>query len=483
MADRRRIVTLDSAGTATVLVDLEAAGAIQAVRDSFKVNAPARKPVMSQRARRYAGARTVFETHDNGSITETLLVQGASVDLCIAQASTLLKVLEAARQDLFFEWRPDGASSSTFYEVRGPATYKANPSWAQLTTANSMMIDVTIPVAPLAWLTPQTFTISSTDLPAVKALASIGGDAPALANITVRTNGGTSPPIWALYGWWKHPTATPLSGSVAPIGLIEAETGASLSGWAAIGTDANYRGSNGLRVTTSGAGTASASYVVDPSVLDPDDFAMGEIDLEIWARVELASTVLLPRINVGLVANSGLGGSTYTPEFGSTGRAITRPATGNRFRMVRLGVLTMPVDKATPVKWNLNVATSWAAGSSGSFGLDYLAIVPARSRACSKTGVANDSAYPDFIGTTADTSKTIRGQDLSGLIGSAAANQGRDSGLGGSLIELPPGDVDMLLKLSSLVPDDPTSDSTSEQLAHASTTGTITVIPRVFLAK
>jgi hypothetical protein len=42
--------------------------------------------------------------------------------------------------------------------------------------------------------------------------------------------------------------------------------------------------------------------------------------------------------------------------------------------------------------------------------------------------------------------------------------------MGGELLEtLPPGNTDMLLKLSSLVPDDPTVDATSEQVSHTAT--------------
>lgn len=483
MADRRRIVTLDAAGTATVVVDLEAAGSIQTVRGSWKVNPSARVPVKSKRQRRYGITRTVAETHDEGSITFSLLVQGASVDACLASISSVLQVLEAPRNDLFYEWKPDGASVSTFYQITGPARYGTQYEWAQMVTAHSMVLDIDLPVAPLARLTPQTFTIASTVLPAVKALTSIGGDAPAIANVTLRTNGGTSPPVWALFGWCKHPTVSPLASSVAPFGIIEGETGTSLTTWS-VAADANSRGGSRLVATgLSGAGSASASYVVDPSVLDADDFADGEIDVEVWGRLTIGSTLVSPRVVLSLTpdAGSGFGETVYT-EFGSSGKALVTPTTGGNY-MVRLGVLTMPVDKAQPVKWRIKVDYTWAgAPGTGTAGLDYLLTVPAKSRACSKTGVSNDSVFPKFIASTADTSKTIRGHDLFGLVGSAALNQGRDSGLCGSLIEFPPGDVDLLLKLSSLVPDDPVAGTVAEQLAHT-VTGSVTVFPRVFLAK
>lgn len=484
MPDLKRIVTLNSAGVATTVLDLEQTDIYAAVRDSFKVTPPARSTVLARRQRRYGGSRPVFETHDNGLVSWTVLVQGTSVDNCLTRVSSILAVTEAARTDLFLEWRPDGASNSTFYELRGPARWNPNYRWVEIQGVKVLRLDLEFPVAPLARYAPQTFAITSTTLPTVfTSVTGVGGDAPALVDITLRTTGGTSAPIWALFGWWKRVTGTPLAGSVAPVGIIEAETATGLSTWA-VTADADYRGSSGLQATAAGAGTASASFVVDPSVVEPDDFAIGEIDIEVWARVEVASTLVTPRLTVSLTPDAGtsFGQPTYTPEFGSAGRLVTLPSSGTRFRRVRLGVLTMPVDPGQPLKWRVKVDASWAGGSTDVFGLDYLELVPARARACSKSGVANDSYYPDFIASTSDTSKTIR-SDLSGLVGSAAANKGRDSGLGGSLIEIPPGDTDFLLHLSSLVPDDPTSDATSEQLSHTGVTGSIVVTPRVHLAR
>lgn len=484
MADRRRIVTLDSAGTATTIVDLENSSTVQAIQGTFKVAGPPRRQVIAQRVRRYGGGRVVFETHDNGTISETLLVRGATADICLANASAVYAALESARTDLFYEWRPDGATNSNFYEIRGPAELDADYKWLEFVGARVLQVQVKIPVAPLARLTPQTFAISSGTLPRVLALTGIGGDAPALADVTLRATWPVDIPAFALFGWWKHPTASPLASSVAPLGLIEAETSVSNSGWTVIGTDANYRGSNGLRVTASGAGTSKAAFSIDPSILPADDFADDELDIEVWARVEMASTLVSPRLAVSVLPDAGLsyGAQSYSAEFGSLGRLVTVPQSGTRFRMTRLGVITVPVDPSQPVKWRIQIDGAWDAGSSGSFGLDYLMCVPARARACSKSGVPFDANYTFFIRDALDISKTIR-SDLSGLAGAGAGNKGRDAGLGGSLIELPPGDVDMLIKLSSYVPDSPVATTYSETLSYPSVTGSVVVWPRVFLAK
>ena len=482
--DRRRIVTLAADGTPTTVKDLADDVNFFAVRDSFTVKAPARKTVMAQQTRRYGGATAVSESHENGAIAWKALVKADTADHCNQAVEALLGALESARLDLFFEWRPDGATSSVFYEIRGPAKWQSDYKQMQYAGALSMMVDIEIPVGPLARSAPSTQTISSTTFPLHKTdLTSIAGDAPALCDVSVRTSGGSAAPVWALIGWCQRPSS-PLSSSVAPFGIIEAETG-TLSTWAAIGTDATFRGSNGVRTTTSGSGTASAVFPVDPSTMAADAFTRGTIDIEVWARVELASGVVSPKLTLSLEPNAGssFGASQYSQEYGSAGKLLTLPSSGTRFRLVRLGTLTMPVDPVSPLKWNVKVAASWASASSGSFGLDYLVMVPVKQRACGKTGVANDSAYPKFISSTSDTTKTIRGQDLSGLVGSAAGNQGRDSGLGGSPIELPPGNVDLVVVLSSVVPDDPTVDTSSMQLSHTSTTGALVITPRYWLVK
>lgn len=56
-----------------------------------------------------------------------------------------------------------------------------------------------------------------------------------------------------------------------------------------------------------------------------------------------------------------------------------------------------------------------------------------------------------------------------------------DHGLGGQLLELPPGETDLLVKLSSLVPDDPTLNAFSEQTQHEASVK-VTVVARYNLA-
>jgi hypothetical protein len=465
--------------------DLEDGVSYYAIQDTFQVKPGAPKPIMAERQRRFGGAVPVAETHDNGSIAWTSFVKSTTADGALARAEEIFSTLRAARRDLYVEWRATNATASTFYEVRGPATLSPAYKPRQFADSNSWAVDVEIPVAPLALGLPTPIPISSTTLPAVIALpTAIPGSAPALADVTLRTSGGSNPPIWAMIAWSTRP-ATTLPSSVAPFGIIEAETGSNLSGWASA-ADANYRGGNGLKVTASGAGAASAMFALDPSVLVVDDYALSDVDVEIWARVDLAAALVSPKLTLSLQPSAGtaFGGEQFAGDTGgSSGKLLTKPSSGTAFRPVKAGTLSMPVDKTAPLKWNLKVAGSWAAGSSGNFGLDYLWLTVSRQRALGPTGKPNDTSYPDFIASTADTQKRIRGGDLSGLVASGTGNFGRTYGLGGSPIELPPGNVDMLIKLSSLVPDDPGADTTSEQLTHTSVTGSVLVWPRFWLSQ
>jgi hypothetical protein len=482
-SDRRRIVRISSAGTVTTVIDLENGSSYYSTRGSFQVTPGQRKPTMAQSQRRYGGSRQTGETHDNGQIAWKMLVTGGTADAALANFEAAIAVLEAATMDLYFEWRPAGATFSTYYEIRGAATWQPHYEWAQFAGAKSFMGDIRIPVAPLGYGASTTIAIASTTLPATIALGTaIPGNAPALADISLTTSGGTSPPIWALIGWARRPS-TPLAGSVAPFGKYSAAPVMVPTTWVSTG-DVNYFSGTGLKATAAGAGTASALMAVDPSTLATDDWSVDEVAVEVWARIELASTLVSPRVflSVQPFAGTAFGAEQHCAEFGTAGKLLTVPSSGTRFRFVKLGTLNLPVDPAAPLKHNIKVAASWATGSSGTFGLDYLVMVPARQRALSASSKPNDATYAKFIASTAATTKTIR-SDLSGRVASGAGNAGRDSGLGGNLIQMPPGQVDVLIKLSSLVADDPTLDATTEQLAHTGVTGELRVTPRYWLAR
>jgi hypothetical protein len=259
------------------------------------------------------------------------------------------------------------------------------------------------------------------------------------------------------------------AGGVPPFGVLEAEAcdAGDLTGWA-ITADAGSRTGNYLfDGTVSGAETYTAGWWLDPNLLLADDFTLGEVDVEVWGLMTVHTSNVSPRATLSARPEAGLsfGAERFSAEWGSSGLLLVKPSSGSVRRMVRLGTVTLPVDLARPARWKLWLACSTAAGSTGTFGCDYLVCCPSRYRAASPSRKTNDSTYPKFVTSTAETSKTIL-SDLRGLVAKPPLPATGDKGLGGTPLELPAGNVDLLVKLSSLVPDDQTSDTTTEQLAH-----------------
>jgi hypothetical protein len=679
MTEILRYVSLDVGGRPAVLLDLNDMTNFAIVRESFVVvfGQGGKQAVMSPADRRYGGERQHGEITPNGQLTWSALVMGASADACIATVESMLAQLEANPRELLLEWRPDGTSQSSLFEVRGTGSWECKYQWVQFAGAQSMVFNVSIPVAPLAhglpmdildlfavdtrsdysydsgasaneevaggelkaaanvsteqraihtargyqyadnqqtvkgtpgatitgwkngvvlkriaattyievyvddegtnsrlrvdeiiagvrtnlsttnlaarvkaatahwvrgriegsivraeyftsaptpmgarttnfsvtlegsgettfgagvkgapgrvWIPetvgaaideysvePYTYAYQTTVPVVFRFAGSIPGDAPALADVMVTTSGGAAPPIWALLGW----TAKPAVGlAQPPFGVIEAESAGNLSGWSSI-ANAGARGGNMLKDAAAlSSDVYTASWAVDPSLVARDAFTT-EIAVEVWARVMLAATIVTPSLTLSVRPEDGLsyGAARYTDEWGSAGKLLAAPASGTeKWRMVRLGTLHTLVDPLRPRKWLLWLTGSVGAGTSGEWGIDYLVLVPSQSRACSPSSKPNDSGFPRFIASTAETSKTVKA-DLSALVAKPPAFGHPDHGLGGELIEFPPGESELLVKLSSLVPDDPTVDATTEQLAHSATVHAA-VTPRWYLTR
>lgn len=480
MGDILRYVALDAGDKPETLLDLNDMSTLMTVRDSFKVTAPVKQQVNSASGRRYGGSTQVAETHENGSIAWVAMVSGATADACLAKVAELLAQIEANPWEMLIEWQPDGASKATYYEVRGTAQWDTEYKWASFAGAQMLLVSVTVPVGPLAQGLPVVVLESGTEeLPQVLSLESIEGDAPAKAQVAVKTEGGEAPPIWALLGW----AAKPVAGlAQAPFGILEGES-ATLSNWSKT-LRANVRGGAAAQVAEAKSGTTyRAGWLVDPATMVPDSFG-NEIAVEVWARVYMAATVKTPIFTLSAQPQDGtnFGAARYSDEWGSKGKQLVVPS-ADAFRFVRLGTVRMLVDPVRPREWNLVVEATVGSGSSGNLSLDYIVCVPVTSRACSPSNKENDSSYPKFIASTETTVKTIN-HDLSALVRRPEREYGHpDHGLGGQLLEMPPGETQLLVKLSSLVPDNPSVSEASEQLAHKATTVIVKVTPRWYLAR
>lgn len=311
------------------------------------------------------------------------------------------------------------------------------------------------------------FTYRNLTLPETIVLAgSISGDAPAQVDVTVTPKGGAAEPIWALLAMSKRAAAGLAS---APFGIFEGQNAGNLKGWS-VEADGGARSGKMLKDAAAlSTDTYSASFAVDPSLLARDAFQR-EVSVEVFTRVKLAPTIVSPVLTLSTRPEDGLtfGSARYTDEWGSSGKLLTVPSGFAAFKIVRLGTLRMLIDPLRPRIWLLWLEGAVGAGSSGEWGLDYLWLASSTQRACSPTSKANDAAYPVFVSSTAETSKTIK-SDLSALVSLPPKFGHPDHGLGGQLLELSPGENELFCKLSSLVPDDPTPSALSERLSHSAT--------------
>lgn len=151
MADRHRIGTFDAtSGRFTSLLDINDLSTYSLARGSFKITPFAETSLYAQSTRRYGGSRQVGETHDNGTVEATWMIAAATGDLVLAAKDALFTYFESARLDLFYEWRPDGATRSTYFELRGGLPWEPMYQWVEFSGARVLQVRGGWQIAPLA---------------------------------------------------------------------------------------------------------------------------------------------------------------------------------------------------------------------------------------------------------------------------------------------------------------------------------------------
>jgi hypothetical protein len=326
----------------------------------------------------------------------------------------------------------------------------------------------------------QPYTRRNQDLPQLVSWAdAIPGQAPALVDMGISNASGASySAAFALIAWARR-SGSPAGGYVSPFAILEGEAATTLVNWAS-SAQAGARGGNDVRATLSSSPNfASATWKIDASPLEADDFADSTIDMEIFARVLIASTItagidVVASVIPDTVASLDEGAVVaYSHEFGSAGAHVPAPSSGTKYYLVRLGVIT--IDQTSKLK--LRIQANNPALQTGVVGLDYALMVPAMRRAASPTAIDGLSGgYPYFGAGVDPVTKTIR-TDLSGRITDSAGNTFRHRGLGGSLITLTPGANDTLVKLSESIPNDPSHVLDETAISYTATVS-MDVTPR-----
>jgi hypothetical protein len=488
LADTLQIGTFNSTFTAfTSSLDLNS-GNVQLVRDTFKVQAPERRAQFSDSNRRYGGAWQSSEQHGNGAVGGSFLISNASATTAIDKWESLLQVIEGTDDyDYYIKWQPEAATYPVYYEVRGAASWAANYRWIEFSQNRSVVFDVQWPVGPLARGAAITFSTSSASYPATVQIpnatgysVSVPGTAPALMDLNVIQAASSTGIDFFSVAWTKRP-GSPVTSTNTPFGLIEVSTGTAASTGVS-GTNYTFNNTSPNRVAIASPATSTTYTLnvdIDPSVLVRDDFTRNEIQLEVFGRIKVASTHSATVVT-SLEPKTATGASSrYTAEYGTSGKILAAPSSSSGFYMYKLGTLTAVCEAGSPsAVYTLRLTTTFSAASTSEFAIDYLMVQPSRQRALTPTGKTPDSTYPKFLYSTAAATKTIQ-SDLKGWLTPSGGTRYPDSGLGGQMLELPPGNVDLFIKPTLGVPDNTTT--ADDETKTLTVSGTI--IPRYYLAR
>lgn len=365
-----------------------------------------------------------------------------------------------ALADEFRAGRTYRASCEVFLSAGSPVVRLALGKNGDLATSNPVTVTSAWQEVTVDW-TPATDVYGGADFPhvAVRSNATAGGWVEVRR---VRVYEVTDTPTLPTQTEGRH--GRPPLG-VVPYGgggwLVESSSGGTL-GYTTSGVSGLLPASANMTAIT-GAGTLVVSCIIDPALAGPDDYAAGSVDVDVWLRAAFAATVVSPRVAVwaqhprAVVGTDTLGMRRMVAPWGTAGKPL---AANTHYRLSRVGPVTVDVHPDDPAPWRLVVALTWAAGSSGAVNLNGLILVPTRARALTPTGLTlSAGGYPAFIGAAGGDGRTITKRvrpDLSGAVEAPPARGAYgDSGLGGSLLELPTGAVDMMVLAADQVPDDP----------------------------
>jgi hypothetical protein len=268
-----------------------------------------------------------------------------------------------------------------------------------------------------------------------------------------------------------------VAGGYPPVGLIQSasdDVANRGSKFSSITTDADYRGGYSLQTTGAMSTNGYAEWYILPWTLTPDELAADEVAIAVYARLEVASTQTSTVVTLSAKPEGGTsyGEQRYTDEYGSTGKTVKLPSSGTVFRPVYLGTLRFPVRRSKPVRWKLRVDITNSGAATGTFGIDYLALLPARSHVRSAAGVSTTSAFSSFVTSTSETRKRIDYQGR-GWTSNPASMVSRDeypsSDVGGANIILPRDDCQLLVLPSSYIVDRTDSNTSGMQEEHSAT--------------
>lgn len=159
--DLLRTVNVTAGGRPVQRVSLEdpTAATFYKERGTFKIVPPTKTPNWARSGRRFSGQVQSGESMDNWTILATWWCKGANQNQVLENLEQLMAEIDNPgglnpNEPTFMEWRPSGASFSSFYQLRGTGLYTPVYDWAKFRGVPMARVDLSWPVAPLAYGLP-----------------------------------------------------------------------------------------------------------------------------------------------------------------------------------------------------------------------------------------------------------------------------------------------------------------------------------------
>ncbi len=219
------------------------------------------------------------------------------------------------------------------------------------------------------------------------------------------------------------------------------------------------------------------NLLVSPHLLVPNDYS-DSIEVEIWGRVRLSS-LFDGGILAGIWDASIDGPEQATP--------VQRPTTNPSWELVRFGSKSLRIDPDAGGSSLIRLFVEIGAGTNGVVsGIDSIFMVNPRERIALPTGVRSLETGGWWLGRSdaSEESWRIITADLASSTWTRGARGAGSASPSGPPIELPPGQLSLLMAASKKVPNDPdpsysgvTSDVPYAGAVHLAVTPRYTTLP------
>lgn len=191
--------------------------------------------------------------------------------------------------------------------------------------------------------------------------------------------------------------AQPIQGPGGHLGYgIVGGSGYVLSATMVETSDVQAVGATTVPTTNHGSAACTVSYPITTHALDEPD---GDCVIDVLGMLDIPSTAVACKAYLSWNANPN--GSSYanpmtqvySEPFGSSGKTLVPPASGTIRKLVYLGRITLPA--ASVAQFRLLLTLQGALG----VGIEYLALMPARSSILTPSGIAEELLVNDALVT------------------------------------------------------------------------------------